>query len=226
MHYQRWRQNGSPHLKYQAAPRKKPIRRIGVEPCSIEGCESLQKARGWCNSHWKRWKRYGAPLARRRGEVVDGKRICPGCGVDKPLDQYTKSDGGNCKPCTATARREWRRDNPHLYKARPYVPEVAKALSAQWRAKNPERVRAHAAEYRARKQDATVERFIPAEVFERDGWLCGLCHGPIDPTLAYPDPMSVSLDHVLPLSRGGEHSRSNTQASHLTCNLRKYNKVA
>ncbi len=35
--------------------------------CSIEGCPNDQVfARGWCNSHWKAWRRYGDPLAGRR----------------------------------------------------------------------------------------------------------------------------------------------------------------
>jgi 5-methylcytosine-specific restriction endonuclease McrA len=31
----------------------------------------------------------------------------------------------------------------------------------------------------------------------------------------------VSLDHVIPLSLGGDHSMANTQAAHLDCNTRK-----
>jgi 5-methylcytosine-specific restriction endonuclease McrA len=33
--------------------------------------------------------------------------------------------------------------------------------------------------------------------------------------------MSVSLDHVIPLSRGGNHEPGNVQCSHLACNVRK-----
>lgn len=36
--------------------------------CSIDGCENKHDARGYCKSHWKRWKRYGDPNATvRRG---------------------------------------------------------------------------------------------------------------------------------------------------------------
>jgi hypothetical protein len=34
-----------------------------VKPCLIDGCESEQRARGWCAPHWKRWRRHGDPLA-------------------------------------------------------------------------------------------------------------------------------------------------------------------
>ncbi len=74
---------------------------------------------------------------------------------------------------------------------------------------------------RLRLEAGAAERFDPREVFERDGWVCGLCFSAIDPDLRWPDPLSASLDHVLPLVAGGEHTRANTQAAHLQCNIRK-----
>jgi 5-methylcytosine-specific restriction endonuclease McrA len=74
---------------------------------------------------------------------------------------------------------------------------------------------------RVRLEGATVERFDPAEVFERDGWHCGLCGGSVDRELRWPDPASASLDHVVPLVAGGAHSRANTQLAHWLCNVRK-----
>lgn len=74
---------------------------------------------------------------------------------------------------------------------------------------------------RVREQAATVERFDYLEVYERDGWVCGLCGQPVDRKLTWPDPKSPSLDHVVPLVAGGEHSRANTQLAHWLCNVRK-----
>jgi len=64
------------------------------------------------------------------------------------------------------------------------------------------------------------------EVFDRDGWVCGLCDTSVDLSLKYPDPASVSLDHIVPVSLGGMHAMSNVQCSHLFCNLSKNNRVA
>jgi len=74
---------------------------------------------------------------------------------------------------------------------------------------------------RVREQAAMRERFDPLEVYERDGWACGLCHQPVNRKLAWPDPLSPSLDHVVPLAAGGDHSRANTQLAHWICNVRK-----
>lgn len=65
------------------------------------------------------------------------------------------------------------------------------------------------------------ERVSRAEIFERDSWVCGICLEPVDSSKTWPDPMSPSLDHVVPLSLGGEHVESNVQCSHLRCNLKK-----
>lgn len=56
-------------------------------------------------------------------------------------------------------------------------------------------------------------------IYERDKWVCQLCMKPIDRTLRYPDLMSASLDHIVPLSKGGANSAENFQASHLSCNI-------
>lgn len=55
-------------------------------------------------------------------------------------------------------------------------------------------------------------------VFARDGFKCALCGGPLDMDAAAPEPMAPTIDHVVPLSRGGQHSMSNVQSAHFLCN--------
>lgn len=66
-----------------------------------------------------------------------------------------------------------------------------------------------------------AETFSYGEVFERDEWRCGICSSQVNPELRYPDPMSASLDHIVPLAKGGAHSLANAQLAHLFCNLSK-----
>lgn len=65
------------------------------------------------------------------------------------------------------------------------------------------------------------ESIDPREVFETDGWICGVCREPVDPALEWPDPRSASVDHIRPIARGGAHVRANVQCTHLACNILK-----
>ena len=71
---------------------------------------------------------------------------------------------------------------------------------------------------RARIRGAIAENFDPREVFDRDGWVCGICDLPVDGSLAWPDPGAATLDHIVPISKGGAHVRANTQCAHFYCN--------
>ena len=74
---------------------------------------------------------------------------------------------------------------------------------------------------RARRFGVQYEPVQAKRVYERDQWHCGICTKRVDNRLKYPHPMSASLDHVAPLSRGGGHTYANTQLAHLPCNLAK-----
>ena len=90
-----------------------------------------------------------------------------------------------------------------------------------WRSENPEKRRDHDARRRARKSGATVGVVDSLAVMERDKWLCHLCGKKIPKDARWPDRLSASVDHVVPLAQGGEHSMANVRASHAICNMRK-----
>lgn len=74
---------------------------------------------------------------------------------------------------------------------------------------------------RARRFGVDYEPLDRNAIFGRDNWTCGICKEPVDPELSYPDRMSASLDHVVPLSKGGSHVESNVQCAHWECNILK-----
>lgn len=105
-------------------------------------------------------------------------------------------------------------------------PVLAKGLcgphySKAWCAENPDRKAAADGRYRALKSAAFVEDVVPAEVLERDRWTCHLCGKRIGKSYPPYHPRSASVDHVIPLSRGGEHSMQNVRAAHFGCNSAK-----
>lgn len=55
--------------------------------------------------------------------------------------------------------------------------------------------------------------------------VCAICGKPVDKTLKYPHPLSASVDHIEPISKGGHPSDlDNLQLTHLICNKTKGNK--
>lgn len=83
--------------------------------------------------------------------------------------------------------------------------------------------------HRQRRQHRKNQRFIEdvstEVVAQRDKWRCQLCDQKVNPALQWPHPLSKSLDHIIPISCGGEHSYANTQLAHLVCNIRKRDKT-
>lgn len=75
---------------------------------------------------------------------------------------------------------------------------------------------------RLRHINAYIEDVDPLAVYIRDRWICQLCNEPVLRIPRYVrDPQMASLDHVIPIAQGGEHSYANVQCAHLQCNLRK-----
>ncbi len=88
------------------------------------------------------------------------------------------------------------------------------AHSREYARQHPEVVRARGQRYKVRKRLAMVERVSLAEIWERDHGICQICMKPVTKATA-------SLDHILPLAVGGDHSRRNLRLTHIACNVQR-----
>jgi len=95
-------------------------------------------------------------------------------------------------------------------------PTRARERTRQWAKDNPERV--HERRVRRRAQEVAVG---PIDLGALWTGACALCGLAIDAELRWPDPLSKSVDHIVPLSKGGTHEQGNLQWAHLRCNMRK-----
>lgn len=103
-------------------------------------------------------------------------------------------------------------------------------LGRKWRKDNPDKVKIISQKAtqkrRAIKQNAKIEDFNPFEVFERDNYICQLCGIRTRPDFKNRwHPKYPNLDHIIPLSKGGEHSKRNSQCLCSRCNHQKHNKT-
>lgn len=82
-------------------------------------------------------------------------------------------------------------------------------------------------ESRRRVPGMRAALYADREIFERDGWTCQIagCGKPVDRTAGRRHPLGATIDHVIPLSRGGADEPGNVVTAHWRCNREKSNRV-
>jgi 5-methylcytosine-specific restriction endonuclease McrA len=94
-------------------------------------------------------------------------------------------------------------------------PEKVKAQYKRWHQENPQKARDKHQRYVARRRGAErVEKIDRRYVYERDGGKCHICCRSVSSK-------RFSLDHLVPLSRGGNHTLDNVRLAHIPCNSRR-----
>lgn len=106
------------------------------------------------------------------------------------------------------------------------IPKTARADKKWCSEECALRIRSHTMNTQRRiRTTEDIEDFRRSEIYDRDGWICQLCKKAVNPKLTFPNPGCASLDHIVPLSRGGGHKTTNVQLAHLRCNTSRGNKV-
>lgn len=140
-----------------------------------------------------------AAKERRVVALLERMAQCPSCGVVFAPGRRTRT---YCtSQCQMRAYNRRREEDGRL---------------ARYRAERRQRERAQA---------DPSEVFRAVDIYERDAWTCQICAGPLSRHARWPAPDSPSVDHVVPLSKGGSHTLANVQAAHLRCNLVKGDRV-
>jgi hypothetical protein len=79
---------------------------------------------------------------------------------------------------------------------------------------------------RARQRGASRrERYSLRQIAERDRWKCQLCGDLVLKSAAVPHPRAPTVDHILPLARGGDDTVANVQLACFRCNCLKGDRV-
>lgn len=182
------------------------------EHCGQEFWTTRRRAR-FCQESCRRARELEEKAARNANRTRIWVGRCGHCG--KAFVSPT-ADGYQVRMCSDDCRAAAKRSKERIREHTQDIPR--RKRYAESMAANDARRRGAVA--------VAAEVFSRAEIAERDGWVCQLCQVSVDPALEWPHPMSQSLDHKIPLSKGGAHSRANCQLAHLTCNLSKGDRAA
>ena len=159
----------------------------------------------------------GLPSLKREPITERLYKVCSTCGILKALDEFPVNEGyhqARCRACkNAMQRRRYEED-----------PSYAKEYALAWYHEHPDECwtirRRRDARMRA---TCEVENSLTAaewkEVLAKDGYRCHYCRIP------YTKDNPATQEHVIPLSRGGSHTRDNVVSACLSCNSRKGTKT-
>jgi 5-methylcytosine-specific restriction endonuclease McrA len=177
--------------------------------------------------------------------------LCSGCQMVLPTAMFRADPRGfarkvmTCRPCTAAKRRAYNGERlPHVRAVRKqwgannkdkisrnnkaaYDKMMADAekrakqyaATAAWYAAHPEVIQTKNANRDARIKHAPVRDLTRAEWEEikaAHNWLCIYCGI---------KPAKLTMDHVIPLSKGGPHTKGNIVPACKPCNSKKGNKT-
>ena len=241
MHSTRFRIHGDLNKVLKIA--KNPI----GATCLVENCKSKVLSRNMCSKHWQMWKKHGDPLGgayqipfSKAIDHGDGTRTCTKCMARKPVSDFhkdkTATDGirSTCKRCRIDHVKNWYQDNQARQQKRANLrrkedPEKERLREAERYIKDREKrillATEHSHRRKARRLKTVVEKGISKSSLKKlFGTKCFYCEKEMDFSVAIGRKFSrdmATIEHLIPLARGGEHTWENTVLACRHCNISK-----
>lgn len=193
--------------------RPEPARSGGASGATLLTTAAIAAALGVSRNRVQHWTRVGrnpaAGVGRCRGALYvldEVRRALQATGWlgNQKARRRAEADTGQhaCSAC----RRSFPRDH--------YPPSAGRGMGFLCRDCRRPAKRAADARRRQQKGSTQVEPVSHVLVAERDGWRCAICRGEVTRE-------TWSLDHVVPLSKGGAHTYANVVLAHRSCNVRR-----
>lgn len=153
--------------------------------------------------------------------------VCATCGTEFE-SRWSGSDRPR-KYCSMACRNEGYKTEPHRLVCVQCGVEFVDKWHAESRPRRFCSKACHSASQRIpdkmhrRKQILNVRRepYTRQQIADRDGWRCQLCGKKVPKIARHPNPLSASVDHIVPIAEGGDDTPANVQLAHLRCNLSK-----
>jgi hypothetical protein len=213
--------------------------------CSVEGCNKNSHVRDMCNQHYIMWNKHGDPLAgsyrmpfKKAINHDDGTRTCTRCMERLPITSFHKdkaAPGGlraMCKKCRVNKVKSWYQENLIERRAK-QTDRRRNNINVERQKDNDRYVRdrekrialatEHSHRRKARKLNTVVEKGISILSLKRKhGTKCHYCGKEMDFKKAVGRKFNgdmATIEHLTPLSRGGEHTFENTVLACRFCNI-------
>lgn len=221
-------------------------RRSETKPiCKVEGCEKNQHVKEMCNQHYIMWKKHGDPLAgayrmpfKKAIDHKDGTRTCTRCKERLPNTSFHKdkraTDGlrAMCKKCRIEHVKDWYQENvderrtKQTARRRANVEVERKKDNERYERDREKRIALateHSHRRKARKLNTVVEKGISILALKkRHGTKCYYCSKEMDFNKGVGRKFNndmATIEHLIPLARGGEHTFTNTVLACRFCNI-------
>lgn len=195
-----WKLNGKQNQKFserQCALCKKPF----IPTATVDRCVKCRAVRKALKKHDSTHKMKPLTKSSRRGMVIfqhlHQPRKNPACkSCGIELELRIHGQGKQFQFCAACSKENGK---------------DAKSASKRLR--------------KARAITQFVERVVRKQIYQRDGWKCGICGKGVNKRAKVPHPLAKTIDHIIPLSKGGTHEPKNVRLAHFICNSKRGNDV-
>lgn len=198
--------------------------------CEVSGCDRKKEGRGMCKSHNQR-RRSGRAIYCNCGEPVPLRKmggrgkihpdLCDTCYENRICEvaecnekQFQK------KMCSVHYMRWYRGSLDTVRKGQCFCGKMVTGGNSLVKYCPEHRIairRAASRASQARRRASISSPYHIEEVYELDGGVCYLCYNSVQMGEFW-------LDHIIPISRGGEDCIENVATSHAKCNMKKGSK--
>ena len=170
----------------------------------------------------------GVELRRHEGSYTENGDFCDACG--RQAGPHSHVAFVNCPICKKLFATRGKRLSCSAECARVRMNrQVSDSIMARYHSDPAFRDQMIAAAHLRRADrvgvdvghDVRTKRDLIAYLLKRDHGRCGICRKPVR---AKAGAMRPSVDHIVPLTKGGAHELANLQLAHYRCNLSKNNR--
>lgn len=209
------------------------------EPCAVDECVQPAVSLGLCNKHYYHASKPQTLICKQCGTTYrghPGQQYCtlscantgrtPWNKKSTSLVSYTgpayqRAPRPNINPIRITSRT-FRAGRCRQCGSTFVSLNLDMTCSpACWEQDQQEQKRIHKDRRRARKKQAYVADVWRTRVFEADSYRCHMCNRKTNPNKATPHPLAPTIDHLIPLARGGTHEPANCRTACFECNCLK-----